>query len=76
MKKWKIVLAVLLAVALLIPMHTEVDDGGTEHFTAALWQATKKHSLAEQDGTQGYMTGMIVKILFIEIYNDVHFSPE
>jgi len=76
MKKWLIkIVVILIAVALLIPMHAGVDDGGTEIYTAALYQVTMQHTMTDEGETFGYLTGTIVRVLFFEVYNDVEFVP-
>ena len=66
---------ILLVLVLLVPVHLELDDGGTEIWSALLWGVEKRHSLWSQDGIRGYKSGTVVRVLWIEIYDDVKFVP-
>jgi len=68
--------AILLVLFLLIPMPSEVDDGGTIHYVAPLYSVTKQNSLHAEDGVNGYLIGTIVRVLFFEVYDDVIFVPD
>ena len=75
-KKVVIGICFLLAIVLLIPMPSHLKDGGTVIYEAILYQVEKVHSLtsteADKDAdNDGYTEGTIVRILGIEVYNDV-----
>lgn len=66
-------ICVLLVICLLIPIPMRMKDGGTVIYAAALYQVEDVHRL-HLDGTSeetAYIDGTIVRILGIEIYNDV-----
>lgn len=66
---------IALAFVLLVPVHLEMDDGGSEIWSAVLWGVEKRHSLWTQDGIRGYRSGTVARVLWIEIYDDVKFVP-
>ncbi len=69
-KKIAIGIAVLLAVILLLPIPMRLKDGGTVVYQAVLYRIEKVHRLAFESA-DGYETGTVVRILGVEIYNDV-----
>ncbi len=79
MKKKKIVtIVVLLALAvLLFPIRTQLKDGGTVQYTAALYRVSKVHRLIsieemEQEGkVKEFDDGITVELLGFEIFNNV-----
>ena len=75
--KWRKAILVLAVCALLIPypFPIEMDDGGTEIYQAALWRVEKCHRMWQEGAVGGYLTGTIVSILSLEVYNDVMFVP-
>ncbi len=76
MRKKTIVTAVIvLVLIMLIPIKTELKDGGTVSYSAILYGITKRHSMHIKDGVNGYDIGIEVRILFFEVYNDVKFVP-
>lgn len=68
--------AILLVLFLLIPMPSEVDDGGTIHYVAPLYSVTKQNTIGYEEGVSGMFTGTIVRVLFFEVYDDVVFVPD
>ena len=63
---------IFLAVVFLIPIPRHLDDGGTVEYNAILYQVEDVHRMfTESDGSGGYIDGTIVRILGIEVYNDV-----
>jgi len=75
-KKVIIGICILLAIVLLIPAPLSLKDGGTVKYEAILYQVEKIHALASYyDGkdadNDGYTEGTIVRIVGIEVYNDV-----
>ena len=75
-KRKNMVIAVLLLLALTIPIRTSLKDGGTVSYQAILYGITKQHSMTIQNHANGYDIGTIVRILFFTVYDDVHFVSE
>lgn len=60
-------ICILLAIVLLIPIPMRLKDGGT-----VLYQVENVHRIdPEATSENDYLEGMIVKILGIEVYNNV-----
>lgn len=72
-KKVIIGICILLAIVLLIPIRMHLNDGGTVVYNAILYRVEKVHRIDTDESTEevGYLEGTIVKILGIEVYNDV-----
>ena len=72
-KKIIISICILLAIVCLIPIRMHLDDGGTVVYNAILYQVEDVHRMiGTQDTAEDkYLEGTIVKILGIEVYNDV-----
>ena len=76
MKKRKLMIAaILIALALLIPVRRDMDDGGSKEYSAVLYRVVLRHSLAQQDGARGYLSGAEISLFGMEIYNDAVFVP-
>jgi len=79
MKKNNFVTAmILLALAvLLFPIRTQLKDGGTVQYTAAMYRVSKVHRLIsieemEQEGkVKEFDDGITVELLGFEIFNNV-----
>ena len=72
MKKLIIGICVLLVIAGLIPARVHYEDGGSVACKAVLYKVTKVHSIGAEDAAEDeYLEGTVVKILGIEVYNDV-----
>jgi hypothetical protein len=72
MKKSLIICIVLVIVLiLLIPIPMKLRDGGSVEYRAILYKITKYHKLTLNSETEnsGYIEGIGIKILGIEIYN-------
>ena len=71
-KKVIIGICILLAIVLLIPIPMRLKDGGTVAYNAILYRVEDVHRI-DPEATSGndYLEGTIVKILGIEVYNDV-----
>lgn len=64
--------SILLVIVLLIPIPMYLDDGGTIVYNAILYRVDIVHRMVpETIAEDGYLKGTIVKILGIEIYNNV-----
>lgn len=71
-KKVSIGICILLTIVLLIPVRVPLKDGGTIVYSAVLYRVEKVHGIdIDSAGEGGYLEGTIVKILGIEVYNDV-----
>ena len=71
MKKTILIVAgVLLAILCLTPSRLYVDDGGTVMYKAILYKVENVHRM-HPENTGEYLEGTIVKIIGIEVYNDV-----
>lgn len=71
-KKVMIGICILFAIVLLTPIPMHLKDGGTVVYHAILYQVEKVHRLdTESAGEADYLEGTIVKILGIEVYNDI-----
>lgn len=65
-------LCVLLVLALLIPIPMTLKDGGTKVYQAVLYRVELVHRLVPYYETQiTYQTGLVVKILGMEVFNNV-----
>ena len=71
-KKVIIGICVLLIIIALIPVRVHYEDGGSVAYKAILYKITNVHSIGAEDTSEDeYLEGTIVKILGIEVYNDV-----
>lgn len=74
-KKITIIVICVVCAVLLIPFPLWYKDGGTFELKAVLWSVRKEHSMAAEQGSKGYYIGTVVRVLFLEVYNDVEFVP-
>ena len=71
-KKGIIGLCILLVIILLIPIPMRLKDGGTVVYNAILYQVEDVRRIdPEATSEDDYLEGTIIKILGIEVYNDV-----
>ena len=71
-KKVIIGLCILLVIILLIPIPMRLKDGGTVVYNAILYQVEDVRRIdPESTSEDDYLEGTIIKILGIEVYNDV-----
>ena len=75
-KKVIIISVVIILVVLLFPIRNQLKDGGSIQYKSLTYEITKVHSLmpeeAEKTGkVKPYNDGYVIKILGIEIYNNV-----
>ena len=76
-KKLKIIIPMIIAVILLMPVKECLKDGGTIKYNAVLWGVTKEHSMTRDSaGNDGFRIGIIVRILWFDVYEDLEFIPE
>ena len=72
MKKRNVVIVcILLAVFLLIPIPLRLKDGGTVEYEALAYSVSRVHRLAPAKAEKEYEEGIIIKVLGIEVYNNV-----
>ena len=65
------IICLLLAVVLLIPIPSRLKDGGTVEYKALVYRVLKVHRLAPIESGKEYEEGIIIKVLGIEVYNNV-----
>lgn len=71
-KKIVTVIIILLVLVLLIPIPLRMRDGGTVQYTAIFYQIEDVHRLnPDMNSEQEYIEGVIVRILGIEVYNNI-----
>ena len=75
MKKRRIgIAAAVIILAMLLPVRLEMDDGGSEEYSALLYRVTLRHTMAQQEGVFGYLMGTEIQILGFDVYSDVRFE--
>lgn len=80
MKKAIVIILVITSIILLFPIRGQMKDGGSVQYCAALYCVTNMHRIhvnQNEDGTftHGYIVGIVVKILGIEVFNNTRFEP-
>lgn len=70
-KKIIIAIAIVIAAILLIPIPLRLKDGGTVRYQAVLYSISDVHRLAPTENDVCYEDGIIIKILGIEVFNNV-----
>lgn len=76
-KKIMIIVSLVILLILLFPTRHQLKDGGSVQYKALTYEIIKVHSLISEDemnkeGTvKPYIHGYIIKILGIEVYNNV-----
>lgn len=73
-KKIILIIIIVIAIILLVPIPMRLKDGGSIRFQALLYNITKYHKL-DVSTKDGYVDGMRIEILGIEVFNNVK-SPE
>ena len=72
MKKRNVyIMCALLAIIFLIPIPLRLKDGGTMEYKALVYRVLKVHRLAPVESGKEYEEGIIIKVLGIEVYNNV-----
>ena len=72
MKKRNVaIICILLAIVLLVPISLWLKDGGTVEYKALVYRVLKVHRLAPIESGKEYEEGIIIKVLGIEVYNNV-----
>ena len=52
-------------------LETSLGDGGTVEFKALVYSVSRIHRLASVEAKKEYEEGIIIKILGVEVYNNV-----
>ena len=60
---------VLIVIILLFPIPMKLKDGGSIEYKAVLYKVTKYHRLAPMESETGYIDGIGIEILGVEIFN-------
>jgi len=72
MKKRNVaIVCILLVIILLIPIPLRLKDGGTVVYKALAYSVSRVHRLASVKAEKEYEEGIIIKVLGIEVYNNV-----
>ncbi len=66
-KKFIIIVLICILAILIIPIPSQLNDGGSVQYTAILYQITDYHRINMPDG---YTEGVGVKILGLEVFNN------
>jgi len=72
-KKSILIVIVVIALILLVPIPMRFKDGGSIKFQALLYSITKYHRLDEFT-ENGYVDGIRIEILGVEIFNSTEYS--
>lgn len=78
-KKWMAIITILIALILLIPQKSYLNDGGTVIYDAILYRVTNYHSMYPDENDESqirYLKGIEVKILGFTVYNNVKFEKD
>ena len=70
MKNKRLIIGIIILSLTLIPIPFKWTDGGTTEYKALLYTVTKLHRLSPNSET-GYEDGLKVKILGIQVYNEI-----
>ena len=70
-KKFILIAAGVLLLAALCPIPFHLKDGGTVEYRALLYSVSKIHRLNDLEAEDPFQKGTVVKVLGIELYNDV-----
>lgn len=68
-KKIILIVVIVIALILLLPIPMKLKDGGSIEFQALLYTVTKYHKL-DESAENGYVDGIGIKILGMEIFNN------
>ena len=69
-KKIVLIVIILIAIILLFPIPMRLKDGGSVEYSALLYKVTKYHRLTPMETESGYIDGIGIKILGVEIFNN------
>ena len=65
-----VVVSLALSIFLLFPITSHLDDGGTVVYEAKLYSVHNVHRI-DRNSETGYQEGTIIKILGMEVFNNV-----
>lgn len=74
-----IILVVVLLVFLLFPRRFDIKDGGSVlycGFAGIVYQVEQRHRIYDLPGYAAYEVGTVVRIFFIEVFNNSHVDYE
>ena len=75
-KKGITTVCILLSALLLIPIPLRLRDGGTVKYQAVLYSVSDVHRLTSTEKDVSLETGLIIKIIGIEVFNNVAIATE
>lgn len=75
-KKVITTVCILLSALLLIPIPLRLRDGGTVKYQAVLYSVSDVHRLTSTEKDVSLETGLIIKIIGIEVFNNVAIATE
>ena len=75
-KKVITTVCILLSALLLIPIPLRLRDGGTVNYQAVLYSVSDVHRLTSTEKDVSLETGLIIKIMGIEVFNNVAIATE
>ena len=70
-RKNRYIICVLLDIIFFTPIPFRLKDGGTVEFKALVYSVSRIHRLASVEAKKEYEEGIIIKILGVEVYNNV-----
>lgn len=70
-KRIILIVIIVMFLILLIPIPFHLNDGGSIEYRALLYTITKYHKLAPEGSNKEYVDGIGVKILDIEVYDNI-----
>ncbi len=72
-KKTVKIIAILLALILLIPIHVVYKDGGSGGWHAIAWQYTRWHQIAPDNADGNYIVGSTLTLFgVLTVYDSTH----
>lgn len=75
-KKIILIVAIFVGIILLFPIPMFLNDGGSIEYKALLYKVTKYHKLAPVESEIGYIDGIGIEILGVEIFNSTEKKTE
>lgn len=82
-KKFVIGIVVFVMLVFLVPIRMQMKDGGSVQYKAVLYSVTKYHQITLKEGSEdegivesGYRVGWGVKVLGLEIFNNVKYVSD
>ena len=69
-KKIILIVIILIAIVFLFPIPMKMKDGGSIEYRAMLYTITKYHRLAPMETESGYIDGIGIEILGVEVFNN------